>query len=164
MTNQYVGEIRMFAGTFAPQNWQFCDGSIVAISEYEVLFELIGTTYGGDGESTFALPNLGGRIPFHVGPGNVFADAGGAESITPTRAGLPSHTHHAGASNSGTSTSPTGHVFAGYGDTPFATDSPDVSMDGSAIAQIGNSQPFENRPPFTALNFIIAVAGIFPSS
>ncbi|MDT4929983.1 MAG: hypothetical protein QOF92_2850 [Pseudonocardiales bacterium] len=165
MTDRYIGEIRMFGGNFAPQGWEFCDGRTLAIAEYDTLYTLIGTTYGGDGVNTFNLPDLRGRIPFHVAVGGQVGEVGGAESVSLTTAQLPSHTHRVGASNIATSTSPAGHVFAGYGDAPFTTASPDVVMDVSAIALAGNNNaPFENRPPFVALTFIIASNGIFPSA
>ncbi len=102
----YVGEIRMFAGNFPPNGWRFCDGSLLSIAENEVLFVLIGTTYGGDGESTFALPDFRGRVPIHNGNGHILGELGGTESVTLTTAQLPSHTHLLGASASAPAAAP----------------------------------------------------------
>src|SRR4030081_196826 len=113
MAQPYVGEIRMFGGNFAPAGWMFCEGQLLPISEYETLFQLIGTTYGGDGQSTFALPNLQSRVPIHFGSGFILAETGGAESITLTTNQIPIHTHPLiGTSNIATATGPGGNILA----------------------------------------------------
>src|SRR5438874_6243208 len=113
MSQPYVGEIRIFAGNFAPVNWAFCNGQLLAISENDALFNLIGTTYGGDGQSTFGLPNLQSRVPVHVGTGFTLAESGGAETVTLTVSQIPAHSHVPQAnSGAGTQTSPFGNVWA----------------------------------------------------
>jgi microcystin-dependent protein len=164
VTDPYVGEIRMFAGNFPPLGWAFCDGSIMAIATNEVLYTLLGTTYGGDGTQTFGLPNLISRIPFCVGPNRSFGEVGGTESVTLTTGELPAHSHTAMASNNpGTATAPAGQVWATGSDTPYTTNPPNAAMSSAALAPVGNGLPHDNRPPFLALNFIISLVGIFPS-
>ena len=167
MAQPYVGEIRMFAGNFAPAGWMFCEGQLLPISENETLFQLIGTTYGGDGESTFALPDLRGRIPIHQGNGFILAETGGAEEITLTVNQIPAHSHpllaSASQADSGT---PTGRVaaeesFAGF---DFYIESPPtVNMAATAIGPVGGSQPHTNFQPYLCVDFIISLFGIFPS-
>lgn len=170
MAEPYVGEIRVFAGNFAPAGWAFCDGSILPISENDVLFALIGTTFGGDGQETFALPDLRGRVPVHMGKnrdtGTTYSlgEAGGVEAVTLMPAQIPVHSHQAmGQSTAGTQQSPEGGVWAASALGAFATGTPDSTMDGEAIGPYGGSQPHENRMPYVAMNFIIALDGIFPS-
>lgn len=165
MAQPYVGEIRMFAGNFAPSGWAFCDGQWLPISENETLFQLIGTTYGGDGESTFVLPDLRGRIPLHQGNGRILAETGGAEEITLTQQQIPAHRHPTlAAAASGTSASPQGNVLASWADTPYASlPGTPVALAPSAVDPAGGSQPHNNMPPYTAVSFIISLFGIFPS-
>lgn len=167
MAQPYIGEIRMFAGNFAPVGWMFCEGQLLSISEYETLFQLIGTTYGGDGQSTFALPDLRGRVPVHVhqGSGFVFAQTGGAETITLTVNQIAAHSHPLLASTrQGNSSVPAGRVAAQSANpTVYVTASPDVNLAAAAISATGGSQPHENRQPYLCLNFIISLFGIFPS-
>jgi microcystin-dependent protein len=165
MAQPYVGEIRMFAGNFAPAGWQFCEGQLLPISENETLFQLIGTTYGGDGQSTFALPDLRGRLPMHQGNGFILAETGGAETITLTTAQIPAHSHPAlGTISIATNTSPVSAVvaqsstFDGYQTTAGA-----VAMAPASIGSVGGSQPHENMQPYLCVNFIISLFGIFPS-
>src|SRR2546429_7445491 len=169
MAQPYVGEIRMFAGNFAPAGWMFCDGQLLPISENETLFNLIGTTYGGDGQSTFALPNLSSRVPVHMGTlsGQTFqlAEAAGEESVTLTTNQIPSHTHvPACNSDNGTATTPANGVwannvdvgaYAGAGAAP-------ANMNAAATGPSGGSQPHHNMGPFLCINFIISLFGIFP--
>lgn len=155
----------MFAGNFAPAGWMFCEGQLLPISENETLFQLIGTTYGGDGESTFALPDLRGRIPIHQGNGFILAETGGAEEITLTVNQIPSHTHPLLASGdvgdqinlekSLTSNS--------NGEKPYIADPPSVQMNPSDISPVGGSQPHTNFQPYLCVDFIISLFGIFPS-
>jgi microcystin-dependent protein len=167
MAQPYVGEVRMFAGNFAPAGWMFCDGQLLPISEYETLFNLIGTTYGGDGQSTFALPDLRGRIPIHHGSGFTLAESGGVESITLTTSQIPAHNHTVLASNSsGSGTSPSGSVLArnasvdGYSTDTSGGLSP---LNAGAILPTGGAQPHDNMAPFLCVSFIISLFGIFPS-
>lgn len=165
MAQPYVGEIRMFAGNFAPAGWMFCEGQLLPISEYETLFNLIGTTYGGDGESTFALPDLRGRIPIHQGNGFILAETGGAEEITLTGNQIPAHSHAFTAStNIAQDTSPAGTVLGQTGSALlYIQDSPDSNMSPQAISSIGGSQPHNNFQPYMCVNFIISLFGIYPS-
>jgi microcystin-dependent protein len=165
MAQPYVGEIRMFAGNFAPAGWMFCEGQLLPISENETLFNLIGTTYGGDGQSTFALPDLRGRIPLHVGNGFVQAQTGGVESVTLTTNQIPAHSHaFLAAATTGTAISPAGALPAtSFNVTPYINDVPNGSMDGNSISSVGGSQPHENHQPFLCIDFIISLFGIFPS-
>lgn len=166
MSNPYVGEIRIFAGNFAPVGWAFCDGSILAISENTTLFQLIGTTYGGDGQSTFALPDLRGRVPIHVGSGFTLAQAGGVETVTLTTNQIPAHSHVPQAAIGATgnpANSPAGNVWSGWTGGQFTTQAPAVNLNGAAIGPDGGSQPHDNMPPYLAINFIISLFGIFPS-
>jgi microcystin-dependent protein len=161
----YVGEIRMFAGNFAPAGWMFCEGQLLPISENETLFQLIGTTYGGDGQSTFALPDLRGRIPIHQGNGFILAETGGAEEITLTVSQIPTHTHPFLASGvNGTLVSPAGNLPANsFNVTPYINQPPDANMNAGAISPIGGSQPHTNFQPYLCVDFIISLFGIFPS-
>jgi microcystin-dependent protein len=165
MAQPYVGEIRMFAGNFAPAGWMFCEGQLLPISENEVLFQLIGTTYGGDGQNTFALPDLRGRLPIHQGNGFVLAETGGAEEITLTINQIPAHSHSFLVS-SGTASSANlnGNVIAVSNDVDiYYEDSPNQNMNPNSIGSVGGSQPHTNFQPYLCVNFIISLYGIFPS-
>lgn len=167
MAQPYVGEIRIFAGNFAPAGWMFCEGQLVPISEYETLFNLIGTTYGGDGQETFALPDLRGRLPIHQGNGFVLAETGGVEEVTLTVNQIPSHTHPMLASNNTAGgTAPAGMVFGAGPEvtvTAFGSDAPLTSLSPTVVTSIGGSQPHTNFQPYLCVNFIISLFGIFPS-
>ena len=165
MAQPYVGEIRMFAGNFSPAGWMFCEGQLLPISENETLFNLIGTTYGGDGQSTFALPDLRGRLPLHFGNGFTLAETGGAETVTLTVPQIPSHTHALLASTTnGTQASPLGNVLASsYNVTPYINDVTNGNMAASAVGSVGGSQPHNNFQPYLCVDFIISLFGIFPS-
>lgn len=165
MAQPYVGEIRMFAGNFAPAGWMFCEGQLLPISENETLFNLIGTTYGGDGQSTFALPDLRGRLPLHQGNGFILAETGGAEEITLTVSQIPAHSHpYLATTNFATQAGPAGAVlaqttvaklyFAAAGTSPLAP---------NAMTPVGGSQPHTNFEPYLCVDFIISLFGIFPS-
>lgn len=165
MAQPYVGEIRMFAGNFAPAGWMFCEGQLLPISENETLFQLIGTTYGGDGESTFALPDLRGRIPIHQGNGFILAETGGAEEITLTVSQIPAHSHPELASTgtpqssnpqSNVLSTPVGNIYNGLNTNL-------VNMNAQAIGPVGGSQPHTNFQPYLCVDFIISLFGIFPS-
>jgi microcystin-dependent protein len=168
MAQPYVGEIRMFAGNFAPAGWMFCEGQLLPISENETLFNLIGTTYGGDGQSTFALPDLRGRIPLHQGSGFVLAQTGGAENITLTVSQIPAHTHNLLASSSAASTNAPGSsvvpgVTSAATIAPYGSDAPLVQLPANAVSSVGGSQPHNNFQPYLCVDFIISLFGIFPS-
>ncbi len=164
MAQPYVGEIRMFAGNFAPAGWQFCDGTPLAISENEVLFQLIGTTYGGDGESTFNVPDLRGRIPIHQGSGFVIGQSAGAEEVTLTVQQIPVHTHPMLASTNAADTPNVQNALPATGAVSqlYWGDPPDTLMAAQAISQTGGSQPHTNFQPYLCVNFIISLFGIFP--
>jgi microcystin-dependent protein len=167
MAENYVGEIRMFAGTFAPAGWMLCQGQLLPIAEFSTLFNLIGTTYGGDGQQTFALPDLRGRFPVHMGNGFVIGQSSGQESVTLTASQLPVHSHAAKASAGGNVVSPNNAVWSTdpYGNTAAYTPppSPVSSMAPNAINPSGGGGPHDNMQPFLPINFIIALFGIFPS-
>jgi microcystin-dependent protein len=166
----YVGEIRMFGGNFAPNGWMFCQGQTLPISENEVLFQLIGTTFGGDGEETFQLPNLGGRLPAHQGTPQggtqmQLGEAGGVPEVTLSTQQLPSHTHpFLGAQTGGNEINAGGNLPANSATvTPYINQAPDGSMNAQAITQAGGSQPHDNMQPYLCINFIISLFGVFPS-
>ena len=170
MPEPYVGEIRMFAGNFPPNGWMFCEGQTLPISENDVLFQLIGTTYGGDGEETFNLPNLASRIPIHMGTGPdgttyQLGEMAGTEQETLTVQQIPNHTHPLTATTSqATDQSPANDVLAQSTVADmYIQDSPDGSLVASCVQGAGGSQPHENTQPFLCINFIISLFGIFPS-
>jgi len=165
MAQPYVGEIRMFAGNFAPAGWMFCEGQLLPISENETLFQLIGTTYGGDGESTFALPDLRGRIPLHFGNGFTLAETGGAEEITLTVSQIPAHSHAGLASTDSGNSSALGETFAsGQEKLVYSTDASGMTVANTiSISSVGGSQPHSNFMPYLCVDYIISLFGIFPS-
>lgn len=165
MAQPYVGEIRMFAGNFAPAGWMFCEGQLIPISENETLFQLIGTTYGGDGQSTFALPDLRGRLPIHQGSGFILAETGGVEEITLTVSQIPAHTHPLIASISVAQDTNPQNKMLGQSSGPliYIQDSPDANLSPQAITSVGGSQPHTNFQPYLCVDFIISLFGIFPS-
>jgi len=165
MSSPFIGEIRMFAGNFAPVGWAFCNGAIIPIDQNDALFNLIGTTYGGDGQTTFALPNLQSQVPVHVGPGFALGQSGGTETVTLTTSQIPAHSHVPQAfTDAGNLSSPAAGVWASsspatlYDNTP-----PSIAMSPSAIGSSGGSQPHDNMIPFLAINFILSLFGVFPS-
>jgi microcystin-dependent protein len=165
MGEPFVGEIRMFAGNFPPAGWHFCDGALMPISENEALFQIIGTTYGGDGQETFALPNLQSRLPMHQGNGHVIGEMAGVEEVTLTTQQIPTHTHAAQCvGGAGNQQDPTGHVWAGaqLGVNLFSNVAPAINM-ANAISPTGGSQPHENMVPFLGVNFIISLFGVYPA-
>jgi microcystin-dependent protein len=163
VSTPFVGEIRVVAGTFAPDGWMLCNGQLLAISDNEVLFTLIGTTYGGDGLTTFALPDLRSRVPVHQGPGFTIGQQGGEETVTLTAAQLPVHTHPAQAGSSATAARPAGAVWAGAAMAQFSDLGADAQLSPSAVQPVGGSQPHDNMLPFLTVNFIISLIGIYPS-
>jgi microcystin-dependent protein len=166
MAQPYVGEIRMFGGNFAPAGWMFCEGQLLPISENETLFNLIGTTYGGDGQSTFALPDLRGRLPIHQGNGFILAETGGAEEVTLTVQQIPAHSHPFLASKGpGNVNGPAGNVTGESAAVKiYFADVPSVAMNAAAVGPAGGSQPHTNFQPYLCVDFIISLFGIFPSA
>jgi microcystin-dependent protein len=162
MSDPFIGEVRMFAGNFAPRGWEFCDGRLLPISSYTALFSLLGTTYGGNGASTFALPDLRGRIPVHMGASHVIGELGGNESVTLTVAQMPPHRHPLAANVPPSSGSAPGHGFGAPSDSKLYAPVDGVDPLGGNRA-VGGSGPHENMMPFLAVSFIIALEGIYPS-
>lgn len=171
MAQPYVGEIRMFAGNFPPNGWMFCEGATLPIAENEVLFQLIGTTYGGDGEETFNLPNLASRVPMHMGTGPdgttyQIGEMAGTEQETLSVQQIPNHTHPFTCSAAlGTAATPIGNVL-GTVVAPIAMyyeGAVDSNLNAQSITPAGGSQPHENTQPFLCINFIISLFGVFPS-
>jgi microcystin-dependent protein len=169
MPEPYIGEIRMFAGNFAPNGWMFCEGQTLPISENDALFTLIGTTYGGDGQETFNLPNLASRIPIHMGTGPdgttyQIGEMAGTESETLSTQQIPIHNHALLVSTAG------GNVNTPGGNVPaesaaikvYIDDTPTAAMNAAAVTPVGGSQPHENCQPFLCINFIISLFGVFP--
>ena len=163
MPDPYLGEIRMFSGSFAPVGWAFCDGSLLPISQNNALFSLLGTTYGGDGQTSFALPNLSSRLPIHVGSGFGLGQKAGVETVTLTAQQIPAHSHQAVGASTLTASDPANTVPAQWGDGEYSTSAASGALAAAAVAQSGASQPHGNLSPYLAINFIIALNGIFPS-
>jgi microcystin-dependent protein len=170
MGEPYVGEIRMFAGNFAPVGWMLCQGAALSISENEVLFQLIGTTYGGDGEETFNLPNLASRVPIHMGTGPdgttyQIGEMDGSEEVTLSTQQIPAH-NHAFLASAVTATTrdpvPNFSTARAAGDA-FVQNLSAVQLVNTAVLPVGGSQPHENTQPFLCINFIIALYGVFPT-
>jgi microcystin-dependent protein len=165
MAQPYVGEIRMLGFSFPPNGWALCNGQILPISENETLFQLIGTTYGGNGEDNFAVPNLNGRVPMHMSGTNIIGEMAGVESVTITTQALPIHTHPMiGTSSLGTTVQPAGAIVAQSSQgSAYQLDDPNVNMNPNSIAPVGGSQPHDNMQPYLCVTFAISLFGIFPS-
>jgi microcystin-dependent protein len=171
MSSPYVGEIRMFGGSFAPAGWAFCNGQLLPISENDVLFNLIGTTYGGDGQETFGLPDLQGRIPIHAGQGPGISqnyqlgEVSGVESVTITQATTPTHNHALLASTAtATDPNPKDNILATSATiSPYVIDIAGPNLVATAVQPIGGNQPHDNMMPFLAISYIISLFGIFPT-
>lgn len=170
MSEPFVGEIRMFAGNFAPRGWAFCDGQLLAVSQNDALFSLLGTIYGGDGSTTFGLPDARGRLPIHAGQGPGLSERrlgskGGAENVTLTVNQMPSHSHPLQASSeAATAASPQGEVLGEtLTDRVYRPDTADASMASSAVTNTGGSRSHTNEMPYLCVHFIIALFGIYPS-
>lgn len=170
MSEPFVGEIRMFAGNFAPRGWAFCDGQLLAVSQNDALFSLLGTIYGGDGRTTFGLPDCRGRIPIHAGHGPGLSERrlgakGGAEKVTLTVNQMPSHGHaFRGNTDLALQTNPQGEVLAASQNVDYlAEETPVVNMSGESITHVGGSRSHTNLQPFLCIHFIIALFGIYPS-
>ena len=172
MSEPFVGEIRMFAGNFAPRGWAFCDGQLLAVSQNDALFSLLGTIYGGDGRTTFGLPDLRGRIPIHAGSGPGLSPRrlgakGGEENVTLTVNQLPSHNHSSlrGAADNGTDPNPSGNYLASATivEPYVGQTTTDINFASNAITNVGGSRSHTNLQPFLCINFIISLVGIYPS-
>ncbi len=163
MAEMYVGEIRQFAGNFAPQGWALCNGAILPISQNEVLFSLIGTTYGGDGQNTFALPDFRGRVPMHQGNSYVMGEAAGVEQVTLLSTQMPAHTHAVMAAGTGGQDNPAGNFWATSGSNAYAQPPGNVNMNPASMGAAGGNQPHDNMHPFLAVTYIIALEGIYPT-
>ena len=171
MSEPFVGEIRMFAGNFAPRGWAFCDGQLLAVSQNDALFSLLGTTYGGDGRTTFGLPDLRGRIPIHAGHGPGLSERrlgskGGAENVTLTVNQLPSHSHEPvqGDNEVADDFAPADKTLANTTyDLYIEGTTPNVNMSAEAVTNVGGSRSHTNLMPFLCIHFIIALVGIYPS-
>jgi microcystin-dependent protein len=174
MSDPFVGEIKMFGGNFPPAGWALCQGQLIPISENDVLFQLLGTTYGGDGQSTFGLPDLQSRVAVHQGQGPgisqnyIMGQKAGVESVTLTTQQIPVHTHAAVSAATGQVSAAPGAILADaqtaqVGPRIYSTQATDVNMNGATITPTGGSQPHTNIQPTLAINFIISLFGIFPS-
>lgn len=170
MSEPFVGEIRMFAGNFAPRGWAFCDGQLLAVSQNDALFSLLGTIYGGDGRTTFGLPDMRGRLPLHAGQGpglsmRRLGSKGGAENVTVTVNQLPSHNHTPFKASADTAddTAPAGKMMATTAFDVYVDSTPDRNLASSAVNAVGGSRSHLNEMPFLCINFIIALVGIYPS-
>jgi len=163
MGEPYLGEIKVISWNFPPKGWAFCNGQLLPINQNQALFAILGTTYGGDGRQTFALPNLQGRVPLHVGDGISLGQTGGELAHTLTIQELPSHTHPAsGDSNAPTLAAPANAFWASRTSNGYAA-AGNAAMHPASLTVVGGSQPHNNLSPFLVLNFIIALQGIFPS-
>ena len=170
MSDPFIGEIRMFAGNFAPRGWAFCDGQLLAVSQNDALFSLLGTIYGGDGRTTFGLPDLRGRIPVHAGTGpglslRRLGEKSGTETVTVTTAQFPAHTHPLqGTGQFADTPNPATHAPAKSTTADvYINEAPSVNLSSSAVTSTGGSQSHTNLMPFLCISFIIALVGIYPS-
>jgi microcystin-dependent protein len=165
VSEPYIGEIRMFGGNFAPAGWAFCNGQLMPISENDALFTLIGTTYGGDGQETFALPDLRGRLPVHQGSGFALGQAGGVEEVTLTGNQLPIHNHSfLGSTDQGASTNPPTNVVAQMpGGSVYVQEGASAALNPGSVGTSGGSQPHTNFQPYLCISFIISLFGVFPT-
>jgi microcystin-dependent protein len=166
----YIGQLKMFAGNFAPEGWMLCQGQLLSIAEYDTLFNLIGTTYGGDGQETFALPDLRSRTPIHMGQGPglsnyVIGQTVGSEQVTLTQQQIPAHSHpFIGATSPSNSPNPGNNIIGQASQiNMFFGDTPSVPMKPTSLTPVGGSQPHENMMPYLVLNYIISLYGIYPS-
>lgn len=170
MAEPFIGEVRILGSNFAPAGWAFCDGQLLPIAEYDALFTLIGTTYGGDGHTTFALPDLRGRLPVDAGQGPTLSartvgESGGAETVTLTAPTTPQHTHVPQATTSAATTASPGTAIwaAASSGAVYAAAVPTAPMRGDLIESAGGSRPHDNLMPFLCVSFVIALYGIYPS-
>lgn len=165
MSEPFLAEIRIVGFNFAPRGWALCDGQLLPINQNQALYSLLGTTFGGDGRTNFALPDFRGRTPIHTGDGNQPGGSGGAENHALTVNEIPSHKHQLRATNAAADRkNPADNVWAaGAGGTRYGSAPPDVSMATGSLAPAGGGQPHANMQPFLTLNFVIALQGLYPS-
>ena len=164
MSEQFMGEIRIFSFNFAPKGWAMCNGQLLPINQNQALFSLLGTMYGGDGRVNYALPNLQGRVPIHIGNSHTQGQVGGAQSHTLSMSEMPAHTHFGGCNDGTADTSdPTGHFPSNGGDNVYQTGGVNAVMQAAVVSNVGGSQAHNNMSPYLVLNFSIALNGIFPS-
>ena len=167
MAEPFLSEIRIFSFNFAPKGWALCNGQLLPINQNQALFALLGTTYGGNGQTTFALPDLRGRVPLHTGDGRFLGERAGEEAHTLTISELPTHTHllngNVAKNTTATQPLPTGNYWANSGKLVYSTSPPDSSMSPATVTNVGGSQPHTNMSPYLVLSFCIALQGIFPS-
>jgi microcystin-dependent protein len=164
MSNPFMTEIRIVSFNFAPKGWALCNGQLLPINQNQALFALLGTTYGGNGQTNFALPNLRGQVPIHVGNGHTLGEAAGTTSVTVNQQQMPQHLHVLQASsNTGTAIIPTGNLLGTTPNQIYTQPASLTTLDPSSVSNIGGSQPHNNMMPYLVLNFIIALQGIFPS-
>ena len=164
MSNPFLGEIKLVSFNFPPKGWAFCNGQLLPINQNQALFSILGTTYGGDGRVNFALPNLQGRVPVHMGDGIILGEVGGEASHVLSIQEMPTHTHApAGSSGLANQPSAVGHVWGANASNPYSNGAGNTAMNPATISNTGGSQPHENMSPYLVLNFVIALQGIFPS-
>ncbi len=164
MGTPFMSEIKLISWNFAPKGWAFCNGQFLPINQNQALFSLLGTTFGGNGQTTFALPDLRGRVPIHMGNGFTLGQAFGEAAHTVTMSEMPAHTHPMGASNQAANKNiATGNVYASAPQNLYSNANPAGSMAPAAVTNVGGSQPHENLQPYLTLNWIIALQGVFPS-
>jgi microcystin-dependent protein len=165
MSEPFLSEIKIMSFNFPPKGWALCNGQLLPINQNQALFALLGTTYGGNGQTNFALPNFRGRVPIHTGNGHILGEAAGSEAVTINIQQMPTHTHQVNASsNDATSTFPSNTtVFANTRPSEFYSGVADSSLNAEVITSVGGSQPHTNMQPYLTLNFCIALQGIFPS-
>jgi microcystin-dependent protein len=163
MSQPFVGEIRIVGFNFAPVGWELCNGQLLSISENAPLFNLIGTTYGGDGQATFGLPNLQGRVPIHMGDDYVIGELSGTETVTLDLSQIPVHSHQLNAQRAaGNLTSPSAGIWAASALEQFSSGPPTTSM-AAGLENSGASQAHNNMPAFQCVNFVISLFGVYPS-
>jgi len=162
-TEPFLGEMRLFSFGYAPKGWAQCNGQLMQINQNQALFAILGTTYGGDGRTTFALPNMQGRVPIHVSSSFVEGQVGGEYNHTLILAEMPGHTHPPVGGGQATSPSPSGNLWGVNAQSTYSTATPDVGMNAADIGAAGGNQPHPNQPPYLTLNFCIALVGLFPS-
>lgn len=164
MSEPFLSEIKLVSFNFPPKGWALCNGQLLPINQNQALFALLGTTYGGNGQTNFALPNLRGRVPIHMGNGHTLGEAAGSTSVTVNIQQLPTHIHFVQATNNAAnSDDPTNNVFGQAGANLYAPFASAAAMGPAMVSSVGGSQPHNNMMPYLTLNFIIALQGIFPS-
>lgn len=164
MAEPFLSEIRMFSFNFPPRGWAFCNGQLLPINQNQALFSLLGTTFGGNGQTTFALPDLRGRTPIHVGNGFTEGERGGQENHTVTIAEMPAHSHTPrGSSAAADQGSPVNNTWATVAENPYSSQAPNVTLNPAATSNVGGSQPHANLSPYLVISFCIALQGIYPS-